>query len=320
MADSAAFRLFVAEMIVRHEELFAAYNDSLAEYRRAYRERSAAQPVPDLARDGPRVESPLWVWRQGEKRRRLWVEPGEGPLAPQVEDPLRRAGRLTGLFADHERIADLDHRARREGGGLSEVAAQLADLRAKGWKIRPRALALTLFVRAAVGDVFIHGLGGALYDKITDGLFERLLGVRPPEIVLASCTVRLALAGYPSAPADLAAARRAVRQWRFNPDRVLSEETRLMPAVAALMDEKRRLIAGMPAALREARRQAYLRTHEINQRLARFAPQGPDAARAHLVRVQRELHYNAVLWNREYPFCLYPAEDLAAFYREATHI
>ena len=318
MADSEAFHFFVAWMLAEHEAVFAAYNGALAEYRRVYRERSAAQPVPDLARDGRRVELPLWLWRAGEKRRRLWVEPGQG-------------GAIA-LFADHERIGVLEDgavRARRGSGGASSSVAQLAALRQAGWKVRPRALSMTLFVRLALGDVFIHGLGGALYDKITDALFERLWGVRPPELILASCTVRLPLEAYPArqgdavaspaTPRDLERAIRGVRDWQFNPDRLMPQAARVRPEFQALAAEKRRLIENR-AATRPERNRAFLRIHDVNAALAALDPAGPAAARADWERIGRQLRYNAVLRDREYPFCFYPAEDLAAFYREAARI
>ncbi|MCX5654240.1 MAG: hypothetical protein NTY65_06295, partial [Planctomycetota bacterium] len=42
MADTEAFRHFVAWMLAEHEQVFAAYNGALAEYRHVYHERSAA--------------------------------------------------------------------------------------------------------------------------------------------------------------------------------------------------------------------------------------------------------------------------------------
>jgi hypothetical protein len=200
------------------------------------------------------------------------------------------------------------------------LAARLTSLRQAGWKIRPRALSMTLFVRLAVGDVFIHGLGGALYDKITDAMFERLWGVRPPEIVLASCTVFLPLPGYPATPQDLVSARRAVRDWLFNPDRRMSAAVRQRPEVEALASLKQQLFRTMRAMDREDRRRAFQRIHEINEALARFQADGPAAAQKELARIEREMRYNAILRNREYAFCFYPAQKLAAFYREATRI
>jgi hypothetical protein len=297
LADTPVFRLFAAEILRRREDFFAAYNDSLAEYRRAYRERSAAQPVPDLARDGPRLEMPLWVWRAGEARRHLWVE-------------LRADGELA-VYANSE-LVGLVHAS--DLSSTPAMAARLGAWRRAGWKVRPRALTLTLFARLAVGEVFIHGLGGALYDKVTDGLFERLWGVRPPEVVLASCTVRLPLETFAATPQDLFAARRAVRDWRYNTERRLPAPALARAEVRTLADEKRRLVSGMAALERPDRRPAYLRIHQINELLAAAAPDGLTQAAARLGQVERQLAYNAILEGREYPFFFYDADELARYY------
>jgi len=306
LADSEAFRLFLAAMLRRREDFFAAYNDSLHEFRRVYRERSPAQPVPDLAREGARMELPYWVWRADgagdARRRRLWVEPTPGGgLALAAED--EPVGRLS--------AEDLDD--------ASRGAERLAGLRRSGWKIRPRAISMTLFVRLAVGDVFIHGVGGALYDQITDAIIERLFGVRPPEIILASATVHLPLETFSATPADLSAAQRAVRDWRCNPDRLLPEGVRRGGEAKALTEEKKRLIAAC-GRTRDERRRVWQRIREINGRLLALAPEQPEAAREELHRIQRYARYNDILTNREYPFCLYPPEDLAKFYRGAVRI
>lgn len=44
----------------------------------------------------------------------------------------------------------------------------------------PRALTLTLFLRAVVCDFFLHGAGGAGYEPAVDRLFQEGLGVSPP--------------------------------------------------------------------------------------------------------------------------------------------
>jgi hypothetical protein len=297
LADTEAFRLFAAEALRRRENLWIAYNDSLAEYRRAYRERSLAQPVPDLARDGPRLELPLWVWRTGQPRRHLWAE-------------LIAGGELA-LFANNEPIGRI---GAADLANADATATRLAALRAEGWKIRPKALTLTLFVRLAVGDVFIHGLGGALYEKITDGLFERWLGIRAPGIILASATVHLSLPAYPATETDLASACRAVRQWRHNPDRMLGDAVRGRPEVAVMIDEKRQLVGGMAALARPDRRAAYIKIHQLNEILAAAQPEGPQQAAERLTKVQRDLASNAILRGREYPFFFYDVNELAKFY------
>ena len=48
-----------------------------------------------------------------------------------------------------------------------------------GNKIRPRAITTTMFSRLFFSDVFIHGIGGAKYDTITDEIIKRILRYRP---------------------------------------------------------------------------------------------------------------------------------------------
>jgi hypothetical protein len=178
---------------------------------------------------------------------------------------------------------------------------------------------MTLFVRMAVGDVFIHGLGGALYDKITDAMIERLFGVRPPELVLASCTVELPLRKFPATARDLDAAKRAVRDWKHNPDRMLPAVARREPRVGELVAEKRRLVAER-AATREERRRVFQRIRIINDDLAIFDPEGQEAAWRRLAEVERERRENLILADRECSTWFHSAAGLAAFYREAIGI
>lgn len=302
LADSEAFRLFLAEMVRRREDFFAAYNESLQEYRQVYNEENQAQPVPDLVRERGRMELPYWVWRPGESRQRLWIELTEGGSVVLACDHTI-IGRLTA-----EEVAD-----------PARAAERLAELRRGGWKIRPRALSMTLFVRLAVADAFVHGLGGALYDRITDRIMERLFGVEPPELILASCTVHLPLETYPSTERDLRDARRLVRDWRYNPDRLLPDPVRERAEVASLIEEKWRLIRDKGDTPTERDRR-WRRVRELNGRIAAFYPDGPQAARRRLDRVLRELDYNAVLTGREYPYLLYPRDALADFYRDAVRI
>ena len=49
-------------------------------------------------------------------------------------------------------------------------------LEAHGFKIRTRALTTTMFARLFLADLFIHGIGGGIYDELTDRIIERYYG------------------------------------------------------------------------------------------------------------------------------------------------
>jgi hypothetical protein len=56
-------------------------------------------------------------------------------------------------------------------------------------RLSPRALALTLFLRLIVCDQFVHGIGGALYDEVTDRVITRRLRIEPPHFCVTTATL-----------------------------------------------------------------------------------------------------------------------------------
>ena len=190
LADTQCFRRFLIGGLRDAEVLLAAYNSALTDYRTLHRIRSRSHPVPALEATTEGIEVPFWVWRAGEvQRHRLFVQAtGSGTL--RLHDGQREVGAIS---ATSETTA----------------LAQLQDLRGQGWKIRPRALTLTLFCRICLGSVFVHGIGGAKYDEMTDALMQRWLGLTPPAIIVATATLRLfeRFAGPPLEPEIAEAAR-----------------------------------------------------------------------------------------------------------------
>lgn len=82
-------------------------------------------------------------------------------------------------------------RVERERPRSGVDASSLASLDAS--RLAPRALLLTGFARALLCDLFIHGTGGGVYDRIAEIWFQRWLGVRLAPSVVATADVRLEL-------------------------------------------------------------------------------------------------------------------------------
>ena len=73
-------------------------------------------------------------------------------------------------------------------------------------RLRTRALTTTLFSRFLLGDLFIHGIGGAKYDELGDEIARRFFGIEPPGFLTVSMTLWLGL------PSDAATRRRSGRR------------------------------------------------------------------------------------------------------------
>ena len=126
-------------------------------------------------------------------------EGGIGPLSvtdQRVELPLWRLG------PDGRRQRADDHDARR-----------WLDERDNG--LLPRALFLTLLVRLGMCDLFVHGTGGAAYDRAMEIWLMNWLGLRPAPLVVATATLHLPL--HDSDPVSPQAARHAARRIWHDP-------------------------------------------------------------------------------------------------------
>src|SRR3989442_12865445 len=94
--------------------------------------------------------------------------------------------------------------AASESGG--EVAGGAGPEALAGLAIRPRALTLTAFTRLCLADLFVHGVGGGRYDRVTDAVIREYFGLEPPAYAVTTATMHLPLQGY-----DAGEERQAVR-------------------------------------------------------------------------------------------------------------
>jgi hypothetical protein len=62
-----------------------------------------------------------------------------------------------------------------------------------GRPLLPRAFLMGALARTALSDRFVHGLGGATYEQVTDRWLRRWLGWAPPAFDVVSATLRLPL-------------------------------------------------------------------------------------------------------------------------------
>jgi len=59
--------------------------------------------------------------------------------------------------------------------------------------VHPRALLLTLLARVSIGDLFVHGTGGMVYDKIMEQWVLKWLGITPCPATMATAMLQLKL-------------------------------------------------------------------------------------------------------------------------------
>ena len=173
--------VFMGWLLAQSRRLHEAYNAALADYRRSRRVRGRGRPMPDLAvrtvdpAEGPWFEVPWWLWsRDDPRRRRVFANMGTpGTLTLSDMETLRV-----------ELPISLDTAPSKWVDALSRMEEHAV-------RLRPRAIITTMVARLLVSDVFVHGIGGAAYDQLTDDIVRRLTGCDPPRYAVVSGTLRL---------------------------------------------------------------------------------------------------------------------------------
>lgn len=292
------FSWFAADVLLRAEPFLEIHNRTLAEFRQLNRIRSRTHPVPELGRQDGWIETPFRVWRDGESQRQAVF------IRVLVDQIFLSAGPYkSAMFLKSEPKCET-------------LAKELSYLTDRGIRFRTRALTTTLFTRLFLADLFVHGIGGARYDDMTDRILAQFYGLPAPGFLTLSATAWLPFASpHDDAPADAVRLQTMLRELQQNPQRHIPQEK--AAAAQSLVEEKNRLIAEQRSVEEQARagnkpehpagRNRYRRLPQINRELAVFTEAEQKEIRSELEAVERRLAANAVLKCREFPFCLYPA-------------
>ena len=204
ICSSDEFLSFFLEITKNIETFSKTYNNKLDEHRKLFKIRNRAHPSPNLIIKENLIEVPFWIWKEGEQRRKIFVLKEEGKIY------------LCNNFFG--KISPLDRDNQKSLLSLKN------NLKRKGLKIRPKALLLTLYNRLFISDLFIHGLGGAKYDLVTDEFIREFFKVEPPRFLIVSCTLYLDFkSSLESSGAKISTLKNKIRDLRFNPERYIDE-------------------------------------------------------------------------------------------------
>jgi hypothetical protein len=289
VCQTESFRVFAIHLLSECKRLRTDYNESLVEYRKVNRIRSRSHPVPELITEDDLVETPFWIWT--------------------TETPIRRR-----LFARVEGgdlyLTDRDRLVEKIEGGLSDVtkmAQWLGELEeTRGIKIRPRALITTMFARLVLSDIFVHGIGGAKYDQLTDEIMTRFFDIEPPRFLTMTATLNLPLSLPPVTEGDLRDAIQELRTADYHPEKLI-ENGQVVGEIGSLLESKKYWInQSLP---RGERGQRHRKIKGVNAALRRAVSEQRAILERTRDQLQETLRRNTNLSSREFSFCLFPRES-----------
>ena len=297
ICDTTAFWWFASHLLRHAPRLANSYNTALAEYRLAHHTRNSAQPLPDLRQQNDWYESPFWIWHNSRPTRQpLFVRQHANELELSNRDDF------------HQRLP------LRLDGSAEKAVESWSVLRQQGWKIRPRALTTTLFARLLLGDLFIHGIGGAKYDQVTDRLMQLFWGVSPPSFLTVSATTMLPIKQNHVSSNDLQHVQLQLRELRFHPENFLPDDqssvaSKELTEAATWVKYKQDWIGRESPA--ENRRERHLAIERANAHLQTLVRRKREFLETEHTRLATQWQNYRVLASREHSFCLFPEDFLS---------
>ena len=311
VCETQSFLQFFAHVINHAERFRQAYNSAIREYRITNRLRSETHPAPVL-QGGPEnsknsdwIELPFWGWRSDVpneqlRRNRVFFRSlvADDHYELSLGDPSLTESEVV-VLPCCKKFGDVTHLQ----GRLKDVAV----------KIRPRALMTTMYARLALSDLFIHGIGGAKYDVVTDKIIGDFFDLAPPRFVAASATFRLPFVRPIVDGDDLRQINGLLRDLWYHPEQTELPPSRPASEIAAfrkLQAAKRALIDYSPP--RGHRKSWHDELSKVNQKLRDYN----DTYRSKLLeekeRLSKSLRNDRLLSSREFSFCLFPYQSLTS--------
>lgn len=282
--SQATARQFLFGLISDAAWFAEVHNSLLVEYRRVNKVRSTAHPVPNLVQENGWIEVPLWIWSNGSPRRRhLFV-------------------RKIGEQHELSNRGGIDIKLPADEAGALEAWQRIEE---SGIKIRPRALITTMYSRLVLCDQFIHGIGGAKYDELTDAIIRKYFGITPPGFIVATATLQLPIDFPKTTYNDVLKAKQRLRDLTFHPETFIESNANTQSQVA----HKRELLIAIPGG--PAKKAWHQELSSVNEQLQPAVAALQARGQESLLTTIEQHRYARLLGSREFSFGLFPYDFLA---------
>ncbi len=295
ICDSDEFFSFFLEIIKNIKPFSKIYNNKLDEYRKLFKIRNRAHPSSNLMIKENLIEIPFWIWEERDQRRKIFI--------------LREKEKKYLYNDSYGKIFLI------EEGGFKSLFSLKSILKERGLKIRPKALLLTLYNRLFISDLFIHGLGGAEYDLVTDEIIREFFKVEPPHFLVASCTLYLDFKSSPgTSDSKISALKKKIRDLGFNPERYVDELSLTKKEeirIGELAEKKTELIKKIRGVLTSAEK------HKISEEIKvinnfmreKIRPLKCELSKK-LEDEEEKMKQSKVYTFREFPYCFFSVKEL----------
>ena len=184
-------------------------------------------------------------------------------------------------------------------------------------RIRTRALITTLAARLLLGDLFLHGIGGAKYDHVTDRLIADFFGLEPPGYMVVSGTLHLPVTHQPAQATICCSYSTGFANWNFIRSNLSANRVKRVqqPAAGRPIGSLKSAVGLPPKRRRRPRATRCRAIRRANEAMQPIVEPVRREWTAEADQLSEKLRGEAVLASREYGFVLYPELLLTKFFQ-----
>ena len=294
MAQSKAFLGFVVSLILDAERFAFCYNRAIQQQRDALSIAGhRTVRLLNIEREGS-LELPFWLIDPARSRTSLYVGTKDNKTIQMSRGP-KGLGVITCDNPD-------------------SIIPQLRKiLTSHKLGLRPKAISLTLFVRVFFADWFVHGIGAAGYESITDRIIESYYSIHDLGFGVATATMLLSdETSKLISDESLENLKCQSRKLKYNPETFIEPSERLKEPVRTLIARKRRLIfiAAKSSVQQQEKRSCYKAITQINDTLAKYSSRSSRIIEEKIAIRQRQQKSSRIMESREYFFGLFEPQRL----------
>jgi hypothetical protein len=282
MAQTKTFYSFCYDMIVNSDDIFRYYNNALNAYRTTHQLRNKNQPLPNLRKSNDGfIESPFWLLTPNQPRAPLFIKHhGSDIVIADQNKPV-------GLFS---------------GNSQSSTEDFMHLLKANNLTIAPRAITLSIFARLFIGDMFVHGTGGARYDLISDKIISDYYNITPPQICAATITMHLPIKVQHDATiiaSQIDEAKNTRRALRYNSEKHVDNIPAQLIYEKVQLIERHKILKGTKGN-KQSKRAIFNALMQIRDKMKCHAKDAISENQVNIDELQMQLNQNKIAQGREY--------------------
>lgn len=298
LAQCNAFLHFAASIITDAAHFANSYNKAISQQTK-HKGQNPRKTISPLTTNTAKTmtELPFWLFSPEGGRTSLFVTSNK---SDQIA-----------IGTASTQVASLD--AKYVNGKTELLKNSLTE---SGYRLRPKAVSLTLFARLYLADLFVHGVGGARYEHVTDHILQYYYRIERTRFAVATATARLPLSDRAGiAPETISQLKQKIRNVKYSPEKFIQASLQQQEPVKSLIATKNRLIetAENRSLPTDTKKLAWRSISQLNKELSKYTEASHRNLRESLKSAEYQQHSSRVLNYREYFFGLFPEKMLREF-------